>query len=1226
MSSGTYMHTRAVLISIALFAPRFVIPGSAAVTNMAVELEEDHEISMAYETPHTDWAQPYAQGTTRMLYFGYGGSGRGVEARDLVELMQRFDLEAEAAFFQKVSDTHDFTWIGGKAGTARLENLVGEQDWDCYLFNGVSPETMPAYRLIRDRFTRHVHDDDVPEDIERGGIVLIGVDDAFLTMRENRVSDAQNPVPGADAFETDFGRVVRMPPRPKIPFSPGWDVAYDHWMEQVGRAILWVAYREPDLELAITMPRDALKRASVPDTRITLTWSGEPVGDDLGFSARIRRDDGEILDLQVEAPGPGQHEMSVPIPRPLRAGMYRFDGFASSSRGVEAWMTAPLEITSTRTVADLSLDAEWGENGDTMTGRVTVSGDPLPRESVIVRLVDVHGRVLNESSVKVGGSTALFSFPVEDWMPMLLEVRAVLTSEGEDVSSNHAYYHVVRRKRGQFNFVVWVPGGSFSAADWPYDTLAPYVHRQLARLGCTAVLIGTRSSFRGWPYLPVAAADIALVPYATRLMTGWDEDGFMTIPHTTGVCWNNEEAIGGLVADTVRKCRFSRRHGVFVYGLGDEGASSGSCVHPICLDAYRGYLENEYGDIARLNRSWDSDYGDFDEVDLLVPGDNEEEEALRRGLKARWYDRQAFQSHNLVKFARTFADGFRTLDPESISGYEGSGRFADGADIDLVCRTLEYWAPYPGLQDEVVRSITPPEFVNSNWMGYHKGTEDLLGQYWRMVTLGFDSVWFWRWSGMGPYEAHPSYHGLLNGSMVPWRAVQTMLDDTRIVRDGLGTLLLQSKREDDGIAMLYSFPSQFAIKTGPGLTYGDTAGHEMNPLKSHPELDGKESLIVYEKNHISWHRSLRAAGLQFSYVTDRMLRSGEFDPADFKVMILSQIEALGAAEADILRTFVENGGTLIADVRPGVYDGHCKPAARGMLDDLFGIQRTGDAAARIERAQIDGSVETHSFGVAFEDAKVDPAIRVTDGNPLGRAGDVPLCIARTAGKGRAILLNFAMDSYPVLNTEEVPEGAHDFVRTLLRASGVTPRVTVTGADGDLVRDTEIIRWSGPGVDFVTLFGAMSLRGRKMMYVSKDETVGVTLPAKKHVYDLREGIYRGEVDSFPARKLGNRATWLVISDHALSSPVAKARGAPWKRGTREALDVSFPDRDATRAVKLEVLYPDGSHAEWLDRVLIVPAGGAQVVLPIAYNDPPGEWTLRASDLYTGGTTVTQVPVR
>lgn len=32
-------------------------------------LEAEHALSMEFETPHTKWAKPYAQGTTRVLFF-----------------------------------------------------------------------------------------------------------------------------------------------------------------------------------------------------------------------------------------------------------------------------------------------------------------------------------------------------------------------------------------------------------------------------------------------------------------------------------------------------------------------------------------------------------------------------------------------------------------------------------------------------------------------------------------------------------------------------------------------------------------------------------------------------------------------------------------------------------------------------------------------------------------------------------------------------------------------------------------------------------------------------------------------------------------------------------------------------------------------------------------------------------------------------------------------------
>ena len=1201
--------------------------GHAVVTNMTVELEEDHELSMEFETPHTDWAQPYAQGPVNVLYFGYGGSGRGIEARDLVELKQRFDVEAEAAFFQRIPDKSDFSWVGGSDGLARIEDLTGGSKWDCYLFNGISPDLMLSYRIVRDRFmSAYYGADKSGRDLDKAGLVLIGVNDPHLTRAADRIQNKESPVPGADAFETAFGRVVRLPARPKIDFHPGWQVEWDHWMERVGRAILWASGKEPRVALHIELPNEPMSRAALMNSEARLWWTGEPVGNDITFSARLRSAEGTTFDLPMKSPRPGEHELTLNIARSVRAGKHHLDVFGRSAEGIETWVTREFEVTSDRTVAGVRLEREWGENGDSIDGRVVLDGDGLGNEQLLVRLKDVHGRIESEGVVKSGASGASFSFPVESWMPMLLEVRAVLLSEGSEVSSAYAYFHAVRRHRGQFNFVVWTPGGAFSAVDWPYDTLAPYANQQLARIGCTAQLSGSRASWRGWPFLPAAANNISLVPYATRITTSWDKNGHMTIPHTSAVCWNNAEAIQEWIEINVRKCKGIRQHGVFVYGLGDEGASSGSCVHPLCMETYQRYLEREYGDIARLNESWGEEYAGFDQVDLLVTGDNEEEEALRRGLKARWFDRQAFQSWNLVNYAGKFADGFRSLDPQAISGYEGSGRFADGADIDLVCRRLGYWAPYPGLQDEVLRSIAPPGFIMSNWMGYHKGTGDLLGQYWRMVTLGFDSVWFWRWSGLGPYKKHVSYHGLINGAMVPFRAVKEMVTDTQIVRDGLGTLLQQCRREDHGIAMIYSYPSQFAIETGPGISYGDTEGHEMGPLKDRPNRDGKESLIVYEKNHVSWHRSLRATGLNFSYVTDRMLRLGEFKAEDYRVLILSQIEALGDKEAGIIRRFAEDGGTVIADVRPAVYDGHCKRAEPGPLDDLFGIRRTGDAHASVTDGKIDGTLGEYAVRVALSELKVDRAIEVTTGKPMGQAGSVPLCIVNRVEKGQAILLNFAMDSFPHIHTADAPDGAIDLIRSLLASGGVTPEIELTAQDGSAIVDTEITQWRGPGVDFVSLFGAMSLRGRRMMYIANDEAVDVRMSQVRHVYDLRAGRDLGPVDRFTTEKLGNRATFLVISDKKLNAPVVTPAGATWRRGQTESVGLSYPGSDATHAVRFEVYHPDDTHAEWQNQVLHVPAGGVHADVRIAHNDPEGEWTIRTRDLYTGEIVETRVSVR
>ena len=62
----------------------------------------DHFLSMEFETPHTKWAKPYAGGPIRVLFLTdwYQNS---THTREIIELLQRFDIRAEAAMRLLVS-------------------------------------------------------------------------------------------------------------------------------------------------------------------------------------------------------------------------------------------------------------------------------------------------------------------------------------------------------------------------------------------------------------------------------------------------------------------------------------------------------------------------------------------------------------------------------------------------------------------------------------------------------------------------------------------------------------------------------------------------------------------------------------------------------------------------------------------------------------------------------------------------------------------------------------------------------------------------------------------------------------------------------------------------------------------------------------------------------------------------------------------------------------------
>jgi hypothetical protein len=1191
----------------------------------ASELEEDHRLSMEFVTPHTKWAQPYAGGKTRVLVFISGGIGpRGTLPRETIELKQRFDLEADAVYWINIDRKED--WLHHEAGVERMLKLL-DQSWDCYVLYQIPLERLPVegqYSLLKG--------------VAAGsGLVMVGTDDKRVLEEENllkslpaflaqgtpftglpfvqeSVLKAEDPVVDPElgrrersrraaqrmmsAYRMKSGRGLRLAGRPDLGSDIGWDTQYEYWAQLVGRAVLWAARHEPKMTLSVEVSRPACDRAEISGQKIAVKWAHPQAPPGLEIEASLRRFDGQVTPLKVKQNAAATGTFTCGVPE-LRADRYFVDVRARGTSGAESWASTTFAVTSARRVASLELDAPYSEIGGTLSGKVSLQGAPLAGELVRIDLVDPRNRIVARSDLGAVAGQVAFKFDVKPWMPMLTRVVARLLANGQEVHHRYATFHVTKRNRGRFNLVMW---------GYPMGTLAPWAERALAKYGVTLQQPINPASWNR-PDSPnyVAANEIAWVPYTTRIGNRLDTNGIMIssslangIPHDKAYCWNEPEHVGRFVKKLAENYTPSRQHGVFAYCLGDEIATRGSCLSPHCLRAYRKYLEQEYGPIDALNASWGSSYKSFDEIELLDPKDNDGAEARRQGIYARWYDRQAYQSYNICGLFKQFGDAYRKMDPKAWTGFVGLGEpgiFGEGIDYDLIIRANQWWAPVAVLGDEVIRSLAPRDFPRWNWTGYRKTADPLIRDYWRMVTYGCDAVGWYMWYAL---ETH---HGFLAPWLAPFDATKEVLADTAVVRNGLGTLLIKSQPLDDGIAILYSHPSAYVTQVETGPSYG-----------------------FYRSMHAFWVRTLRELRLEFRYVSDRMLRLGEFEPDSAKVLILAQAEAIGPKEAAAIREFVEAGGTVIADVRPGIYTDRCKPRAGSVLADLFGIEPAEPAAARQATADITGP-----FGdVTLQGMLCDPSVQLAGGQAHGTAGELPVVIVNKVGKGQAVLLNFSMAGAPDpsfaggrgkydqdynhwawMQNAPAAEASAEFLRRLLASAGVEPALQVRNVAGGRFRDLEVRRWQNGRIRIISLFRPGGASG-------EDEAL-LKLPEARHVYNLRSGKDLGRTASLSVPIRPGRATFLVLAPQPAPDVELELSADRAARGQVVRLTAGVPGAAGLHAVRVRVKTPAGEVAEWLDRELMVDDRGQDCDLPVAFNDPVGGWTVEATDLYTGKTT-------
>ena len=1211
-------------------------------------------------TPHVTWKKPSAQGPLKVLFITYRSG-----MREIIEIAQRFDMEW-SVFATETQDSFVLTdrntkWFSGTsqaAMEARLREKLA-RDYDCIVVANIKWDILPEW--ARDQIIAKVD----------AGTGLTGYlwerfenlpfrDKKFDYAIEHRLDvDARSaigafPWEGMPAFrqyasfegfasssvhfaKSGNGRVallqgyncpLRQMVVPEIVdhFPDVALVHYDYYLALAIRLMEWVSGREaPVLVLQPTgrsqaVDRDDLKRIEF------LVESAEDLNALAEFALRSAR----TGDVAKTAKSPlSLHAGTNKVPWPVTAvpaGDYFADIWLNSAGKTLAFGSLFLEVTSASHVAGIDMKTDAFSKGEKIEGIVSVAS-PSEGQSLEISWWDTYGRCVaarREGSLK-GGEDATVPFVFDNDSPLtimnLIKVRLLAGEEVLDVDDKAFFYRNLYYPSDEVRCATFAHTGVK-----PDSYLVPALCGQLARAGFDTVL-------GNWPY---DARENGVGLAAAANLTGGlyqGAPGFM-MPRARGFrstpageeryhCLSDPEQkerareVWTQVAKTVDK------YSVQVYHTGDEirlnspSSESDVCFSAYCLADFPSYLKTAYADLDALNAEYGSDYEAWDEIKPINL-----DTAIKTGEISRWIDHRRHMDTVWADFTKLAGDAISKVTPEARVGYGGSNdpghspktSALGGADYYKLGRGMTFNGPYYyPMQLDALRDFSAPgTLIGGGWFaGYFQlrrsGRDPLHSDWWvwNGILRGANSIW--------PYDEGPVaiFCSFTAPDLTFFNHFKSTIEQVRILKSGIGKLLLNSNRPDDGIAVLYSIPSMYLTTFTPDMPdFWDCPG---------------TTAILFPE-----------AGFQFRLIASEEVDEGILGRGAFRALYLPYAQAISPKGAQEILAFAKNGGMVIADLRPAVADDHGKPYSKGALDELFGIAQ--------DTRKPDPKTDAHpvlkaAFGDldgALPPTHADLSVKLAGGKARAAIGDAPALVVNDYGKGKGILLNMSIGDFADyikmtcirFKDENTAVVAKSLLRQCLAMGEITPSVSISPyvpgchvwrfENGDsLVMG---LLWDAPAYLPGDLnFDVVTDAHREKASETRD--VVLRLPRRMHVYDTLAGQYLGFASDINRTVRPGRVQILSALPYEVSKIRVNIGAVQAQQGATLDYDIEIhtdPHKTTPgmHIIRVELTDPDGKIVDHYSLNVRADAGACRGRLRLALNEKCGDWMLLATDVATG----------
>lgn len=959
----------------------FLFSSKAASNEHPLGLNENHpygRLTTDYVTPHVRWANPYYKGKVKVLVLAPTWS-----QRETIELAQRLSLDFTpwmTATFHEVISPPDISDIGFfQPPSFLVYNLLDEyinKDYDAIIVGKLDWGMLPSnqrFKLLKKisdgtgliyinppehkELTAVFNGENIPEGTDfiakgiplsflprfkeiksenlvktllfgKGRVVILNYQESPL--KKEKWNQAASPclTPVWDCTDPKEG-FLPLEGLPEVELVP-----YEYYQALLAKAVLWAGNKQPNIQIKLI---DLAEKIGWPTSgrRVVIEFENLPKEALISASVRDSKEYEKVYPLGRKK---AEEKTSFSL-LSLPAGNYFLDIWVLTSDGEKIinWGSKGFSVISDFEFGKITLAKNSFDIGDTIAGEVVLPRLLEENEKIIVSLWDNFNRKIEFGELKATVTSVPFHFSPLKPLTILHRVEMKLLRDEKIVCEKSVPFPVRAKLRwDDFNEVVW--------AGTRTNFITYLMLKKLASFDEADVIVMPGAGF--WFHIypdwtatkektlsikdllqvtarNVSQANLSLLPYNWRFAGGGTTD----IGSISEWCLNNPELRKVIERNFLIDGEIFGPYQPFCWTHGDESFYSrepNNCWCKYCLTNFRQYLKEKYGTLEALNRDWETNYTVWDEVMPLIF-----KQAKETGSYARWVEHRLFSDRVFAGVYDYAQNVLEKNDPGVRSGFDGAQEIYlpnVGVDWWLLSkhRGLMHTYNYERENMQIFRSFANQNQVTGMWYG----TYGLTGPGgpntvpychffpWYSLFHQLNTTWFWTMEDPGPISGY-------GPDLCSLPFFEARRESLKKIKSGIGKLLLTGSRANDRIAIHYSEVSRI-VDSLYAINEADWSGGWFQSL-------GNFGKALKEDN-----------GLQYDYLSYEQIEKGELTRKGFKVFIMPHSRAISEKEAEEIRKFVREGGIVIADILPGIHNGHGTFQKKDLLADIFPVDKQGE--------------------------------------------------------------------------------------------------------------------------------------------------------------------------------------------------------------------------------------------------------------------------------------------